>query len=65
MIWAMPLRCLHADNTDYHSLHDVQSSLHHRQVSELKAEIVLHKETKDGLAFDLRSAMTDFEDQRR
>lgn len=34
------------------------------KVSQLKAEIVLHKETKDQLATDLRSAMADFDDQR-
>mmetsp|Transcript_25229 Transcript_25229/g.75976 ORF Transcript_25229/g.75976 Transcript_25229/m.75976 type:complete len:1170 (-) Transcript_25229:3-3512(-) len=33
-------------------------------VSQLKAEIVLHKETKDQLATELRSTMSDFEDQR-
>eukprot|EP00038_Savillea_parva_P028519 m.65541 g.65541 ORF g.65541 m.65541 type:complete len:1289 (+) comp8301_c0_seq1:154-4020(+) len=35
-----------------------------KKVSELKSEIVLHKETKDQLATDLRSAMSDFDDQR-
>lgn len=34
------------------------------KVSQLKAEIVLHKETKDQLATELRSAMSDFDDQR-
>eukprot|EP00041_Stephanoeca_diplocostata_P037933 m.1459927 g.1459927 ORF g.1459927 m.1459927 type:complete len:1019 (-) comp25129_c0_seq2:3453-6509(-) len=35
-----------------------------QQVSQLQAEIVLHKEMKDQLTADLRVAMCDFEDQR-